>query len=99
MQPRALQSPASSDQDSLILAYLFSYYYNTIMRRFLQVFCPFFSGVALALAIPIGLLPFGAPLIALFSLLPFYVALSRAKSYASAFVSGWILAFTAHMLS
>ena len=69
------------------------------MRRFLQVFCPFFSGVALALAIPNELLPFGAPLIALFSLLPFYVALSRAKSYASAFVSGWILAFTAHLLS
>ena len=69
------------------------------MRRFLQVFCPFFSGVALALAIPNELLPFGSPLIAVFSLLPFYVALSRAKSYEGAFASGWILAFTAHMLS
>lgn len=69
------------------------------MCRFLQVFCSLFSGVALALAIPNELLKLGSPLIALFALVPFYVALSRAKSYAGAFALGWVQAFTAHMLS
>lgn len=69
------------------------------MRRFLQVFCPFFSGIALALAIPNEFLKAGSPLIALFALVPFYVALFRARRYRDAFAAGWIQAFTTHVLS
>ena len=69
------------------------------MCRFLQVFCSLFSGVALALAIPNELLKLGSPLIGMFTLVPFYVAVSRAKNYRAAFCYGWLQAFTAHILS
>ena len=69
------------------------------MSGFLQVFCSIFSGASLALAIPNELLPLGSPIIGIFALAPFYIALSRTKTYREAFLHGGILALTIHMLS
>ncbi|MBQ7157923.1 MAG: apolipoprotein N-acyltransferase [Treponema sp.] len=69
------------------------------MCRILQVFCSLFSGVALALAIPNELIKLGSPLIGMFALVPFYVALAHTKNYRTAFWHGAILALTTHILS
>lgn len=50
------------------------------MKRNLQVFYAFFSGIILALAIQNELMPFGNPFLGLIALIPLYAALSSAKT-------------------
>ena len=65
----------------------------------LQVFCAIFSGAMLGLSISNGILPFGSPLLALFSLVPFYCAIYRSKSYREAFWISALQALTVHLIS
>jgi len=69
------------------------------MNRFLQVFCAFFSGLILALAIPNEILLFGSPVMGIFALVPLYIAIAHASSYREAFLLTALQAFTVHMLS
>lgn len=69
------------------------------MCWYFQVFCSFFSGVLLALAIPNELFSWGSPLIGLFSIIPLYLAVSSAKSYARVFFLCALQAFICHLLS
>ncbi|MGI5057689.1 apolipoprotein N-acyltransferase [Treponema pectinovorum] len=55
------------------------------MFCFLQVFCSLFSATLLSLSIPNELYKLGCPVLALFSLVPLYIAISRSKSYKGAF--------------
>jgi len=50
------------------------------MKRNLQVFYAFFSGIILALAIQNELMPFGNPFLGLIAFIPLYAALSSVKS-------------------
>ncbi len=54
------------------------------MGRILQVFYTVFSAILLSLAIPNELFLLGSPLFGFLSLIPFYLALSRSKSFAEA---------------
>ncbi|MGI5173660.1 apolipoprotein N-acyltransferase [Treponema sp. OMZ 840] len=54
------------------------------MRRFLQVFCAFFSAIIMALAIQNEFLLFGSPFLGLFALVPLYTALAQASSFKKA---------------
>ncbi|MGL4981472.1 MAG: apolipoprotein N-acyltransferase [Treponemataceae bacterium] len=51
------------------------------MKKKLQVFYAFFSGIMLSAGIANEILPFGSPFIGLFSLVPLYFALRNAKSF------------------
>ncbi|AEE16629.1 apolipoprotein N-acyltransferase [Treponema brennaborense] len=54
------------------------------MRRILQVFYVIFSAIISALAIQNEILPFGSPFLGLFALVPLYLTLASAQSYAEA---------------
>lgn len=69
------------------------------MFRILQIFCTVLSTVLIALSIPNEFLRFGSPLIGLFALYPFYIAISRCKSYKEAFILCFIHGSVAHLLS
>src|SRR5574344_920669 len=56
-----------------------------MIRLILQVFCAIFSGIIEATAISNEILPFGSPFLALFCLVPLYLAVARAKSYRESF--------------
>ena len=63
----------------------------------LQVFYAIFSGIMEVAAIPNELLPLGEPLIALFSLVPLYIALYRARTCREAFLLMFMQALTVHL--
>ena len=65
----------------------------------LQVFYVFFSGLMMSTAIPNEILPFGSPFIALFSLIPVYIAMYRAKSYKETYLYMAVHALTVHLVS
>jgi apolipoprotein N-acyltransferase len=69
------------------------------MSKFLQVFYVLFSAILVSLAIPNELLPLGSPYIALFSLIPFYIAIFRCKSYREAFWLSGLQIFVVHLIS
>lgn len=69
------------------------------MKFFLQVFLVFFSGVILALAIPNEILTFGSPILGMFSLVPFYIALANAKNFTRAMYLTMIQTLVVHVLS
>ena len=69
------------------------------MFRNLQVFYSLFSGLLVALAIPNELYLLGSPVIALFSLVPLYIAVSQTKTYRKAFLLFFIHGVTIHLLS
>jgi apolipoprotein N-acyltransferase len=69
------------------------------MNRILQVFCAFFSGLILSLAIPNEIFSFGSPVAGLISLIPLYIAIAYAKSYRDAFLLNGIQALTVHLFS
>jgi apolipoprotein N-acyltransferase len=69
------------------------------MSNFLQVFCVILSAILLSLAIPNELFLLGSPYIALVALIPFYIAVSRSRSYREAF---WLTALqtgVVHLIS
>ncbi len=69
------------------------------MKRNLQVFYAFFSGIILALAIQNELLPFGNPFLGLIALVPLYIALSSAKTARFAGLLFAIQITVTHLLS
>lgn len=69
------------------------------MSRILQVFYIFFSSIAIAMSIPNDILKFGSPLIALFSLVPFYISFTQNKKCISFVLSFGLLTFITHLLS
>jgi apolipoprotein N-acyltransferase len=69
------------------------------MSKFLQVFYVIFSAVLVSLAIPNELLPLGSPYIALISLVPFYIALSRCRSFGEAFLLSGLQIAAVHLIS
>ena len=69
------------------------------MSRFLQIFSVLLSSIVFALAIPNELLHSGSPLIGLFALFPFYVALARSRSYIESFWLCFLHGLVTHLLS
>ena len=69
------------------------------MSRFLQIFCTILSALLIALAIPNEILSYGSPLIGLFALYPFYLALARPNSLCRAFGLCFLHGALAHLLS
>ncbi|WP_294427813.1 apolipoprotein N-acyltransferase [uncultured Treponema sp.] len=69
------------------------------MSRFLQIFCTLLSALLIAAAIPNELLKFGSPLIGLFALYPFYIAIRRSKSLPETFILCFLHGAVAHLLS
>ena len=69
------------------------------MSRILQVFYVIFSGALVALSLPSDFLRFGSPILALFSLVSFYIAIRKIDSTPGFVISFAILTFTTHMIS
>ena len=69
------------------------------MSNFLQVFYVLFSAVLVSLAIPNEILLLGSPYIALIALIPFYIAISRCRSYREAFWLSGLQIITVHLIS
>ncbi|MBQ9238208.1 MAG: apolipoprotein N-acyltransferase [Treponema sp.] len=69
------------------------------MGNFLQVFYTIFSAILFALALPNELLQFGSPICGVCALIPFYMALSRARSYGRAMRLMMLQTLTVHLLS
>ena len=69
------------------------------MSRFLQIFCTILSALLIALAIPNEILFFGSPLIGLFALFPFYIALRFTRSLPETFLLCFIHGALTHLLS
>ena len=69
------------------------------MSRLLQIFCTILSAFLVALAIPNETFAFGSPIIALFSLSPFYIALRHCKNCTGAFLLCFIHGALTHLLS
>lgn len=69
------------------------------MKRNLQVFYAFFSGIILALAIQNELMPFGNPFLGLLALIPLYIALSSVKTPRMAGILFSIQITVTHLLS
>lgn len=65
----------------------------------LQVFYSLFSGIIESIAIPNEFLLSGSPILALFSLVPLYIALYRARSYTQAFGLMFLQTITVHLAS
>ncbi|MBQ2208148.1 MAG: apolipoprotein N-acyltransferase [Treponema sp.] len=65
----------------------------------LQVFYAIFSGIMEAAAISNELCSFGSPFLALFCLVPLYIALFRAKSYLESFLVAALQILTVHVTS
>ena len=70
-----------------------------MIRIILQVFCAIFSGFMEAFSISNEILPFGSPLLALFSLVPLYTATFKVKSTKEAFGLWFLQALTVHLVS
>src|SRR5574344_741362 len=70
-----------------------------MIRLILQVFCAIFSGFMEASAISNEIMPTGSPFLALFCLVPFYLALQRSKSYRESFWLMFLQAFIVHLIS
>lgn len=70
-----------------------------MIRIILQVFCAIFSGFMEAFSISNEILPFGSPLLALFSLVPLYAAVFKVKSSREAFALWFTQALTVHLVS
>ena len=70
-----------------------------MIRLILQVFCAIFSGIIEATAISNEILPFGSPFLALFCLVPLYLAVARAKSYRESFWLFFIQTSVVHLIS
>ena len=69
------------------------------MSRFFQIFSVLLSSFLIALAIPNEFIKFGSPLIGIFALFPFYLALSRSKSYAESFWLSFLHGLVTQLLS
>lgn len=69
------------------------------MSQILQIFCTLLSSSLLSLAIPNEYLDFGSPMIGIFSLFPFYIALKNSKSLANAFLLCFIHGAVTHLFS
>ena len=69
------------------------------MILILQVFYSVFSGLLLGYAIPNEHLKFGCAALALFCLIPYYVAIKSCKSYKNAFLCGFLQAGSTHLYS
>lgn len=69
------------------------------MSRFLQIFCTILSTLLIAFSIPNELLKFGSPIIGLFSLYPFYLAISSSKSLSNSFGLCFMHGALTHLLS
>lgn len=69
------------------------------MSRFLQIFCTLLSTLLIALSIPNEFLKFGSPIIGLFALYPFYIAIRRCKNLGETFFLCFIHGSVAHLLS
>ena len=69
------------------------------MSQILQIFCTLLSTVLMALALPNEFLTFGSPLIGLFAIYPFYIAMRSCKHYREAFVLCFIHGSVTHLLS
>ena len=70
-----------------------------MIRIILQVFYAIFSGIMEATAISNELYSFGSPFLALFCLVPLYLAVFRAKSYAESFLVAAMQILTVHVTS
>jgi apolipoprotein N-acyltransferase len=69
------------------------------MSRFLQIFCTILSAILISLAIPNEFLKYGSPLIGIFALYPFYLAIRRCRGYGEAFGLCFLHGSLAHVLS
>ncbi len=69
------------------------------MKMILQVFYSIFSGLLLSLAIPNELFLLGSPLITLFAIIPYYIAIKNCKNYKTAFLLGFCQTITTHLAS
>ncbi|MCK9169780.1 MAG: apolipoprotein N-acyltransferase [Treponema sp.] len=69
------------------------------MSNFLQVFYVLFSAVLVSLAIPNEIFLLGSPYIALIALIPFYIAISRCRSYGEAFWLSGLQIVAVHLIS
>jgi apolipoprotein N-acyltransferase len=69
------------------------------MKGFVQVFYVIFSSIMMALAIQNEILPFGSPLLGLFSLVPLYMALSRCSGFKKAGLLTSLHILLVHVLS
>jgi apolipoprotein N-acyltransferase len=70
-----------------------------MIRLILQVFCALFSGFMEAMAISNEIMPAGSPLLALFCLVPLYIALYRAKSCSESFWLMFLQTLVVHLIS
>ena len=69
------------------------------MSQILQIFCTLLSTLLIAFSIPNEFLDFGSPIIGLFAICPFYIAINRCHSYKEAFFLCFIHGSVAHLLS
>lgn len=69
------------------------------MSFLLQVFFAIFSATVFALALPNEFLTFGSPVLGLFALVPFYIAISTAKTFKRAMLITMIQTILVHLLS
>lgn len=69
------------------------------MEVILQIFYSIFSGVLLAIAIPNEIYLFGAPIITLFALIPYYKVFQKINNYRKAFLMGFLQALSTHLVS
>lgn len=67
------------------------------MKVIFQVFCTIFSAFILILAIPNEIFLFGCPFLALFALIPFYIAYTNFSSPANAAFLTGLLVFLVHL--
>lgn len=69
------------------------------MISILQVFYSVFSGALLATAIPNEIYLLGCPIFSFVALIPYYLAITKAKNYKQAFFLGFVQSITTHFIS
>ena len=69
------------------------------MALILQVFYSVFSGLLLTLGIPNELFLLGNPFYAFIAIIPYYIAIKKAKNFRHAFLLGFIQTITTHLCS
>ena len=69
------------------------------MTFILQVFYSVFSGLLLTLGIPNELFLLGNPFYAFIAIIPYYIAIKKARNYSQAFILGFIQVLTTHLCS
>lgn len=69
------------------------------MISILQVFYSVFSGALLATAIPNEIYLLGCPIFSFVALIPYYLAITKAKNYKQAFFLGFLQSITTHFIS